>query len=64
VQLSPEFVTPAGSATASSSTATIRYGGRAVRRDAVFVQANYAGSDYVNAMTQLPAFGEQETALS
>lgn len=60
VQLSPEFVTPAGKRYRvvidghHSLAAAVRSGNAPV-----FVEANYAGSDYCNALTQLPAFGQE-----
>jgi phage-related protein (TIGR01555 family) len=62
VQLSPEFVTPAGKRVRvvidghHSLAAAVRSG-----NVPVFVESNYAGSDYRNALTQLPAFGTEQT---
>jgi phage-related protein (TIGR01555 family) len=62
VQLSPEFVTPAGKRVRvvidghHSLAAAVRSG-----NVPVFVESNYAGSDYRNALTQLPAFGAELT---
>lgn len=61
VQLSPEFVTGAGKRYRviidghHSLAAAVQCGACPV-----FVEANYAGSDYVNALTQLPAFGQEQ----
>lgn len=63
VQLSPEFVTPAGKRYRvvidghHSLAAAVRSG-----NVPVFVEANYSGSDYANALTKLPAFGAGENA--
>jgi hypothetical protein len=60
VQLSPEFVTPAGKRYRvvidghHSLAAAVQSG-----NVPVFVEANYAGSDYANAVTKLPAFGAE-----
>lgn len=62
VQLSPEFQTATGKRYRvvidghHSLAAAVRSG-----NVPVFVQSNYAGSDYCNAITQLPAFGAEET---
>lgn len=63
VQLSPEFVTPAGQRYRvvidghHSLAAATRAG-----VCPVFVEANYAESDYKNAVTQLPVFGQESAA--